>query len=411
VSLLVSFALAAIAAQALLPWVATWRRIGSGPQAVLYVALTIGFATLAGWLASLRPRWRPEVPTKVSLQRFGWIAAWVAGATALSRLGPWWSVGGGGLAAVILSKSLRDMRLPDARAEIGVGFGFAAALAAQTAAVALGMDRMFWAVTLAGTGCFLVAWRAGWHEGRQTRAELVAGLLAILLMANFAFLRGKGGIAEPSVAQAAPAQAPPKSTLRGVILLTIPKKSSLKLPPSLLSKEASAQRLKAQTTSIPFSGEYWIFPSLWNVWGGKRTPVLRRPPPLSPVERGDPVSMSFTAINKWMPLVMKAYQVLDQPIPLAGWQRIDVAGESADSLAGVVSVELVLTDSEFRYMGSVSLGEEVVPTGSAQFTVQFTVPRESRIKKFDVIEVVFHLGEPRRDKSAKMSVKRFDLVR
>jgi hypothetical protein len=290
--------------------------------------------------------------------------------------------------------------------------GFGAALALQTGIVALWAGYLFVAVLLTGLGCFIVAWQTPSQSSGQTAGKRAANLIValVLVICGFVFAGRPRGGPDPVSPPLAKAAVEHQNLLTGIILLSEPKRYVPPVPASLLHKKGPVQLVNQRPTSIPFSGEYWLFPSLFRVWKGKRVPVSQHPPMTSLVKHGDPLDSTYSSTRRWMPLVMKAHQTLGAPVELSCCQRVDVAVTEADLLPGTVAMEVILLDTTRGRGAAQSLGETVIPTSLPEAVVRFNVPRRPSIERFDAIEVVFDLEEPRQDRSAKMAIDRFDLV-
>jgi hypothetical protein len=413
---LVCFLVAGIAAGDLFRLVVSWKlQQGAVLEGVAWLTLEVGVTVLAGRLAFLLFKPGPSVPVWPSLLRFALAAAWFGPAALLARMGPWGAVFGGCGVAVILARCLRVYWFSLANREEGRGsrrtWGFAAAVLLQTGIVALWIGYPGTSVWLTGLACFVVAWRHASQPPQQTMRTRARSLIVVflLMICGFTLSRQRPGPGSAGL-PVAKAGAPQQNLLTGVILLSEPKRYVLRAPVPLLNRKGPVQPLKTRPTSIPFNGEYWLFPSLYREWQGRRFPVSQRPPVTSLVEHSDPIASTFTSIRRWMPLVMKAHQTLGEPVELSCCGRIDVAVIDADTLPGTVLMELILLDTTKGRRGSQSLGETALTPSLPETMLRFDVPSRANINRFDAIEVVFNLLDPRRDKSAKLAIDRFDLV-
>jgi hypothetical protein len=408
---LISLVVAGIAAQDLLRLVASSAsRTPAIVQAAIYLALEIGVTLLAGYLAFLVLKPRPNVSLWTFLHRVTLAAVWFAPAALLSKISPWWAIAGALSMAIVTAKCIRGFQAAESTDLLRRNrliSGFFAALALQGGIVASVAGQRSLAAWLVATGCFLIAWQPAWRVAEQTRANLSRQSLLALTTLFFGFIlthstRGFGLPPAPVAKISSPA-----NRLKGVILLTEPKPRAKLLPPALTYRANPRIQPSRRPTSIPFSGEYWIFPSLFRLAGGKPVPVIQRPPPTSLVKRGDPINSTFSATVRWLPLVMKAHQSMETPVDLAGYQHIDMAVTIPDIPSGLVSVELILLTSASGHTLSHSLGQVPVPAQFGKTKLRYDVP--TAIDSFDAIEVVFNL-EARGDKSAKIAIDRFDLV-
>lgn len=156
---------------------------------------------------------------------------------------------------------------------------------------------------------------------------------------------------------------------------------------------------------IPFAGVYWFY-----------RPPDHRPPPSSITVEGSPDLKRYLSLGS-EPIRMEARQNLGRMINLDCCMRIDLALRNADSYLGSVEIELVLVNSSERR--ELSLGRSPLsrrPRGMNRATtplaetMPFLVPPARLIREFDEFRVVFHLGKPRTDRSAKTAVDHFALV-
>ncbi len=407
----ISFLFAGIASRVLLGAVTSFAsRTPALFQAVLYLLLVFGGAALAAYLTFLLFRPRSPVPRWPSVRPIALTAIWFAPATLLAKLGPWWTVAGAAAAAVIATKFLRRFQPEDATDFLRsnrVLAAFFAALALQSAIVATSAGQMPLAVLLVVVGCLLIAWQPAWRYSEPSQPKLAAQILLVLALLFIGFILNHPGrgFGAPPVPLAKTPSAP--NLLKGVILLTKPKQYVKPLPKSLSYSANPLRPAAKRPTSIPFSGEYWVFPSLFRMAGSSRVPVSQRPPIASLVKQGDPINSTFSSTVRWMPLVMKAHQSMDTPVDLSGFQHIDVAVTIPDYPSGLVSIELILLSSSAGHPRWNSLGQVPVAGQFGETKLRFTVP--ASLDTFEAIEVIFNL-EALRDKSAKVAIDRFDLV-
>jgi hypothetical protein len=153
--------------------------------------------------------------------------------------------------------------------------------------------------------------------------------------------------------------------------------------------------------SIPFTGQYWMF-----------KPPQEAPPPGSYFRRDSPLARSFSTTDQ-RPMAMEALQKLDHALDLSCCRAIRIDISNADRYPGTIALELLLMDTQSLGQPSESLGRrDVLSTPSVlpvTEVLEFPVPGTG-IRKFDVMQVVFHRGFFRVDRSAKISIESFTLV-
>lgn len=248
------------------------------------------------------------------------------------------------------------------------------------------------------------------HFGRGVSALSVSGAVAaLLLIAAFGepplypgapFRNGNSGRQGRSLAG--------KDLVGGVVLRSEDLKKAMVLANVPLPHEPMHGRGRRQL-HIPFTGEYWFFPS----------------PGFSPgedamVQRGSPLGWVFTNVDKSL-MNMRARQSFAIPVPLECCREIHVTVNARPAETGTVSVETIL----LRYSGKrratrLSLGKRhLTPValrgdGSHELateTLAFRVPKSPALDEFDTIEVRFDLHVPRIYRSAKAEVQGFTFVR
>jgi len=183
----------------------------------------------------------------------------------------------------------------------------------------------------------------------------------------------------------------------GVILLPEPKpRAALVMP--VLARPTTAGVVLPVTTTLAFSGEYWLY-----------KPPARRPPVTSIVRQGVPSELSFHTTDG-APMEMEAYQRLDRPLGLGCCRQIQLSIIDADPYPGTVSLELVLIDTSAASDSAVSLGTVLAASDSLEQNVSFSVPATDVIRQFDLMKVIFHRARLRIDRSAKIAIDRFAFV-
>jgi hypothetical protein len=200
-----------------------------------------------------------------------------------------------------------------------------------------------------------------------------------------------------------------KNLHSGVILRPEPRHYALLVPPLLSNARRAARQAQARPLSIPFSGEYWFFYSLFRWVNGDLVAMTQRPPDSSLLERGNPLTWTLTSMDARVPLVMKAHQPLERAVDLSCCARIDMAIGNSDAQTDSLSAELILLDSMSGPKARQSLGKVAIPQGSREAILRFKVP-DGSIRHFDAIDVVIHPEEPRRNRSANLAIDRFDLI-
>jgi hypothetical protein len=159
---------------------------------------------------------------------------------------------------------------------------------------------------------------------------------------------------------------------------------------------------------IPFDGVYWFF-----------QPPDKRPPRRSREAQGSPDALDIHSTDR-RPLYMEARQNFGSPIDLSCCRRIQIAIRNRDRYPRTVSLELVLINTSLQGKPAQSLGTEWVDSTPAwklyddqppmTETLEFAVPLNPRIRRFDEVRVVFRLDPNRADTAAKIGVEKFVLV-
>jgi hypothetical protein len=153
--------------------------------------------------------------------------------------------------------------------------------------------------------------------------------------------------------------------------------------------------------NIPFTGQYWMF-----------RPPQEAPPPGSYFRRDSPLARSFLTTDR-RPLFMEALQKLEHAVDLSCCRAIQISISNADRFPGTIALELVLIDSQAPGQPSQSLGKRDVLSRPSAIPVtevlDFPVPGAG-IRKFNVMQVIFHPDIFRVDRSAKISIEHFILV-
>ena len=190
---------------------------------------------------------------------------------------------------------------------------------------------------------------------------------------------------------------------RGVILWTDAQPAAVFVPPPPELSHGTVRR--KPTLSIPFDGVYWFykFPD-------------RKPPRDSYTVHGNPSATSFRS-SDFVPLQMEARQDFVNLLDMSCCSRIGVEVLNADRGPGIVSLELILSNTLLPGEPFQSLGRMPVtsiPQGPApepaNEVLSFAIPADPRIRQFDAATVRFIRAGGRGSRSAKIAIKRFTLV-
>jgi hypothetical protein len=192
----------------------------------------------------------------------------------------------------------------------------------------------------------------------------------------------------------------------GIVLW--PKQVPIKLvaPTPIFGNSISADRRTPLV--IPFAGVYWFF----------KAPDVRLPK--KPREaHGSPEVYNIHYTDQHA-LSMEAHQNLGTLIDVSCCSEIQIAIRNADRYPGTVSLELIVINTALRGRPSQSLGRSAVrstrhwmlyddrpPTTEV---LNFSIPSNSRIRRFDEVMVVFHLDSDRSFAAAKMGIEKIVLI-
>jgi hypothetical protein len=159
---------------------------------------------------------------------------------------------------------------------------------------------------------------------------------------------------------------------------------------------------------IPFDGVYWFF----------KAPDLH-PPQHSRQAHGSPELLNIHSTDR-RPLSMEAHDNLGSLIDLNCCDRIQIAIRNADPYSETVSLELILINSSLPRQPSQSLGRVVVKSKRkwnvdeeqtyTQETLNFAIPPNPTIRRFDEVRIVFRLDAFRADDGAKIAIDHLVLV-
>lgn len=172
---------------------------------------------------------------------------------------------------------------------------------------------------------------------------------------------------------------------------------------SLLRTSRSAKPL-----DIPFNGVYWFF----------KAPD-RHPPATSRQAHGTPEVLDIHSTDR-RPLSMEAHEHFGSMIDLDCCSRIQIAIRNADVYPETVSLELILFNSSLPGKPSQSLGTVMVKStrawklyearSSTSETLNFPIPANPALRRFDEVMIVFRLDAIRADDGAKVAIDHFVLV-
>jgi hypothetical protein len=165
---------------------------------------------------------------------------------------------------------------------------------------------------------------------------------------------------------------------------------------------------RADPLIIPFNGVYWFF----------KAPDLH-PPRTSRETQGSPDLLDIHSTDR-RPLSMEAHEHLGSLIDLGCCSRIQIAIRNADLYSETVSLELTLINGSLPGKPSQSLGSVIVKSTPpwklydnrplANETLNFVVPPNPAIRRFDEVRVVFRLDAFRADDGAKIAIDHFVLI-
>ena len=185
-------------------------------------------------------------------------------------------------------------------------------------------------------------------------------------------------------------------------------RTKLIAPAPIIANAPLAGRRIAIPLVIPFDGVYWFF----------KAPDLH-PPQRSRQAHGSPEMLNIHSTDR-RPLSMEAHDHLGTLIDLNCCNRVQVAIRNADPYSETVSLELVLINSSLPGQPSQSLGRVVVKSKRSwnvdeeqtytQETLNFAIPANPTIRRFDEVKIVFRLDAFRADDGAKIAIDHLVLV-
>jgi len=409
----------------------------------LLIGAVLGLAmvSLAAFLSSLgmgRTRsasdpmpWRAAFNTAL-------IAAWLGPIALFSRQGSMWVLPAVGIFVMLAGISLwptektAELASPpldgaqlftqlESRSWSRQAAAFAAVFCAEAGA-ATGISRHLLGGTLLvalASGVLLYSFRENWRLGSDestTRRALSLAALAVAFtaVALLPFMRrgyagGPGSGSFAASARHESAQTRVRNTEDGYIAIELwPEQEPKPLVAPIAVRKGTAAGRKTSPQVIPFSGVYWFF----------KAPDLTLPP--APREaHGSPEMFNIHSTDR-RALSMQARQNLGTLVDLSCCQSIRIGIRNSDRYPGTVSIELVLTDTSTPGRPSISLGRKPVRSTRpwmlydhrppANEVLEYAVPANPRIRRFDEVMVIFWLDRDRSFAAAKMGIENFVLV-
>jgi hypothetical protein len=194
------------------------------------------------------------------------------------------------------------------------------------------------------------------------------------------------------------------------ILLWPKKRTHTKLiaPPPMSWNQKFVSSQHSNPLVIPFEGVYWFF----------REPDLQ-PPAKSQQAEGSPEMFNIDSTD-WRPLSMEAHQNLGTLVGLDCCGKIQVAIRNADGYPKSISLEVILVDTTAPGKPFQSLGRAQIVSSRkgksddrqqpANETLNFLIPANSAIHRFDEVTVLFRLDGFRARAAAKIGIDHFTLI-
>jgi hypothetical protein len=366
------------------------------------------------------------------------IAAWLAPIALFSRQGSMWILPAVGIfvtmagislwpsqnAAELASPSLDGPELFTqlaSRSWSRQAAAFAAVFCAEAGA-ATGISRHLLGGTLLvvlASGVLLYVFRENWKmrsdEPTARRALSLATLaivftaIGLLPLLRRGYAGGPGSGRFAANARHESSQTRVRNAEDGYIAIELwPEQRPTPLVAPMPVRKGTAAAKKSSPQIIPFSGVYWFF----------KAPDLTLPP--APREaHGSPEMFNIHSTDR-RALSMQARQNLGTLVDLSCCSSIRIGIRNSDRYPGTVSIELVLTDTSAPGRPSISLGRKPVrstrpwmlydhrpPTNEV---LEYPVPPNSRIHRFDEVMVIFWLDRDRSFAAAKMGIENFVLV-
>ena len=179
-------------------------------------------------------------------------------------------------------------------------------------------------------------------------------------------------------------------------------------PPPMSWNRKFVRNQQSSPLDIPFDGVYWFF----------REPDIQ-PPAKSRQAEGSPEMFDIHSTD-WRPLSMEAHQNLGSLVGLDCCRRIQVAIRNADEYPTSISMELILVDTTAPGKPSQSLGRVDIVSNRGwepddhphptRETLNFSIPSNSALHRFDEVTIVFRLHSFRSRTAAKIGIDHFTLI-
>ena len=317
----------------------------------------------------------------------------------------------------------------------------AAALSAQTGILAAFAGYSFAAAVLVGIG--FVAWT--WSYARnmplphwlqspcatESRSLLlVTASFLVVLGALFPYLQSARGYGKFGISPGLHrwVTAPTGNRLGRPVRVTHPDESAVSasegetgiilwpekqavtklVAPTAVGTTQLANSRPSDPLVIPFNGVYWFF----------KAPDVQ-PPKTSRQAHVSPETVDIRSTDR-RPLSIEAHDHLGNLIDLNCCSRIQIAIRNADRYPETVFLELILVNTSLPSRPSESLGRMIVkstrpwniyakPAPSSE-TLNFVIPRQRTLQRFDELKIVFRLDRARADAGAKIAIDHFVLI-
>jgi hypothetical protein len=182
-----------------------------------------------------------------------------------------------------------------------------------------------------------------------------------------------------------------KDLVPGVILR--PKTQHRKQEHVMLLPTSARGLLLSRPMTIPFSGEYHLFPTSSGQVQSD-----------SAVYIGTPLDAAYINLSGGS-METEAYQPLHPPIDFKNCGKLELTVRSGERSLSLATVHLIVS-KEIEDLGSELFGLEPGPTE----ILQYDTPSVSRSLLVSAIRVVFHCDPSRRSQSTKVAVEKFTLI-
>ena len=398
--------------------------------------LLVSLAAFVGSLGTRRSASHP-MPWHPAL-RAALIAAWIAPLALLSREDSIWTlpvtgilVAVGGIALWPFHDSAEPATPPADSVDLFLllksqswsrqAAAFGAVVCAEAGAM-IGASRHLLAGTflvMLAVGAWLFVFRENWklrsEEMHARRAVCVAAfailftVIGLLPLLRRGYASGSGSGRSATRARHVSAQTGAPNEEEGYIAIKLwPEQSPRPMVAPAPVGKGTVPGKKNAPLVIPFSGVYWFF----------KSPDLALPP--RPREaHGSPEMFNIHSTDR-RALSMQARQNLGTLVDLSCCSSIRIGIRNSDRYPGTVSIELVVTDTTALGRPSISLGRKLVRStrpwmlydhrpGTSE-VLEYMLPQNSRIHRFDEVMVIFWLDPDRSFAAAKMGIENFVLV-